>query len=78
MVNDKAITPDMLKAVGLDINSATDRALLSQTISSPAVVARGFVKPYPNFPSTQTLRQAISPFPEYTSMLRLWVPIGST
>ena len=78
MVNDKAITPDMLKAVGLDINSATDRALLSQTISSPAVVARGFVKPYPTFPSTQTLRQAISPFPEYTSMLRLWVPIGST
>jgi hypothetical protein len=42
------------------------------------VVARGFVKPYPTFPSTQTLRQAISPFPEYTSMLRLWVPVGST
>ena len=78
MVNDKAITPAMLSAVGLDINSATDRALLSQTITSPAVVARGFVKPYPTFPSTQTLRQAISPFPEYTSMLRLWVPIGST
>lgn len=78
LVNDKAITPAMLSQFGLDINSATDRALLALPIGSPQAAARGLFKPYANFPSTQTVKQAISPYPEYTSMLRLWVPIGDT
>ena len=44
-------------------------ALLQQQITSPAVVAAGFTKPYPNFPNTGSLAQALRPFPQY---LNVW------
>lgn len=43
-------------------------ALLRQPISSPAVIAAGFKKPYPSFPDNQTLAQALRPFPQYLSV----------
>ena len=42
--------------------------LLGQQITSPAVVAAGFSKPYPNFPNTGKLAQALRPFPQYLSV----------
>ncbi len=44
-------------------------SLLQQQITSPAVVAAGFTKPYANFPNTGTLAQALRPFPQF---LNVW------
>jgi hypothetical protein len=79
LTNFDALTPDMLKAVGLDINSAADRTLLNSPISSAAVVARGFKVPYAGFPVTATLAQSLRPFPQFnTGLAPLWAPVGDT
>lgn len=39
--------------------------LLRRRIDDPAVVAAGFRKPYDAFPNSQTLAQALRPFPQY-------------
>lgn len=71
------ITPAMLAKDGLDINSATDRALLRSTITSAAVVARGFKLPYPTFPTGQTLEQALRPFPQFGALAPSYAPLGN-
>jgi Carboxypeptidase regulatory-like domain/TonB dependent receptor len=43
-------------------------SLLQQTITSPAVVAAGFKKPYANFPDNGTLAQALRPFPQFLNV----------
>jgi hypothetical protein len=40
-------------------------SLLQQRIDSPAVIAAGFRKPFPNFPDSQTLAQALRPYPQF-------------
>lgn len=40
-------------------------SLLQQPISSPAVVAAGFKKPYASFPDNQPLAQALRPYPQF-------------
>ena len=40
MNNINALTPERLRAVGLDINNPTDQALLTSQLSSAAVIAR--------------------------------------
>ena len=40
-------------------------SLLQQRIDSPAVIAAGFTKPYPSFASSNTLAQALRPYPQY-------------
>jgi hypothetical protein len=42
--------------------------LLQQQISSSAVAAAGFKKPYPNFPDTGTLAQALRPYPQFLNV----------
>ena len=76
-VSDNGLTASYLAARGIDVNNAADLALLTSPITSPQAVARGFTKPYPSFPSSGTVMQAIRPFPEYTSILRLWAPLGN-
>ncbi len=44
-------------------------SLLQQTITSPAVVAAGYKKPYANFPDNGTLAQSLRPFPQF---LNVW------
>lgn len=39
--------------------------LLRRRIDDPAVIAAGFTKPYAAFPNSQTLAQALRPFPQY-------------
>jgi len=78
MLNLNANTPERLRSFGLDINSAGDRALLLSAINLPAVTARGFRAPYAGFPATQTLAQALRPFPQFTNIPVYWNPMGST
>jgi Carboxypeptidase regulatory-like domain/TonB dependent receptor len=83
--NYNALTFDSLRNLGLDINSATDRALLSARISSPQVIARfpSLANPdtgvYPGFPSTQPLNQALRPYPQWAGISSfLGPPLGVT
>jgi Carboxypeptidase regulatory-like domain/TonB dependent receptor len=39
---------------------------ISSVINDPIVVAAGFKLPYPNFPQTLQLQQALRPFPQYS------------
>ena len=71
------LTPAMLTKDGLDINSAADRALLRSTITSAAVVARGFKLPYAGFPTGQTLDQALRPFPQFGALGPSYAPLGN-
>ena len=71
------LTPAMLSKAGLDINNAADRALLRSTITSAAVVARGFKLPYATFPTGQTLDQALRPFPQFAALGPSYAPLGN-
>jgi hypothetical protein len=80
-----ALTLDDVKRAGLDINSATDRALLNTPISSPAVLARfpQLANPnsvYPGFPASQPLKQVLRPHPQWGAGIPpfLGPPLGDT
>ncbi len=78
-----ALTPEYLQSkYGLDIKSASDRALLASPLSSvqakgPSYAAR-FPTPFAGFPMASTLAQAISPFPQSTGINILYAPLGRT
>ncbi|HWE52992.1 MAG TPA: TonB-dependent receptor [Bryobacteraceae bacterium] len=77
--NYNAITPQILSANGLDINSPTDRAILRAQIGSSAASRFQNKLPYAGFPATSTVAQALRPFPQYSSGLApLWAPQGRT
>ena len=80
LINPNILTADRLKAFGLDINNADDRALLSVPITNAKAVARGFGNlPYPGFPKSSPVSQAIRPYPQFGS-LNNWhySPLGHT
>ena len=79
LLNLNAITPDRLKAVGLDLNNANDRTLLTSLSSSATATARGFNKsPYPGFPAGQTVAQSLRPYPQFTTIPIYWDPLGKS
>jgi hypothetical protein len=48
-------------------------------MNNPAVIARGFKAPYPGFPSTQLLAQALRPFPQFNGTIPVyWDPLGKS
>jgi hypothetical protein len=60
------LTPQVLsQKYGLDVTNPADFSLLTQSISSPSVTARGFTAPYSTFPSGASLAQALRPFPQF-------------
>lgn len=71
------ISNERLRSFGLDINSAADRDLLTSPISSAAVTARGFGKPYASFRDTATLAQSLRPYPQFENVTSLWAPLGN-
>jgi hypothetical protein len=74
-----AISQQRLAAYGLNLNNANDAGLLTQQVGSAAVAARGLnILPYPTFPTTQTLAQALRPFPQFTTINAYWSPLGKT
>jgi hypothetical protein len=78
LVNYNAVDPNRLKALGIDITNAADRTLLSSSITSSVAVARGFTKPYANFPDSGTVLQSLRPFPQYSGIGSMWAPLGKT
>jgi hypothetical protein len=78
LVSYNAVDPVTLKAMGIDITTATDRTLLTSSITSPVAIGRGFKKPYANFPDTGTVIQSLRPFPQYNGIGSMWAPLGKT
>jgi TonB dependent receptor len=83
--NYNAFTPQqLLSQYGLNVQNPADAALLNTPINSPAVIARFpyLANPnnvYPGFPATQTLRQAIRPYPQWDGIPPfLGPPMGDT
>ena len=73
------LSTDYLKSVGLDLNVAADRSLLTSNLSSSAVIARGFGVPYAGYPTNRTLAQSLRPFPFLTSTVApTWAPLGNS
>jgi len=78
MINLNANTPGRLAAFGLDINNPTDQKLLTSPLNSPQVQALGFKPPYPGFPATATLAQALRPYPQFGNITVQGAPLGNT
>jgi hypothetical protein len=90
-LNYNALTPQGLlndrqygDTTGINVQNPTDAALLNTQINSPAVLARfpGLANPnnvYPGFPGTQTLGQALRPYPQWGGIPPfLGPPMGDT
>jgi hypothetical protein len=79
LININAITPQILAAHGLNINSAADQALLTSRLSSATAAARGFsTPPYPTFSTANTVAQALRPFPQFGSISAAHSPLGDS
>ncbi len=77
--NLNAINVNTLAAHNININNPADVTLLSQPLSSAAVIARGFGAPYAGFPLGQTLAQSLRPFPQFSNGINVyWNPVGDT
>jgi hypothetical protein len=77
--NYDALPVGTLKAAGLDITSAADRAILRATIGSTAAGRFQNLLPYSGFPLGSTVAQSLRPFPQFNSGLApLWAPQGRT
>jgi hypothetical protein len=70
----------VLNQVGLGINNPKNLTVLAAPISSPIAQAAGFGGlPYPGFPTTATVAQALRPYPQYGNISNWhWVPDGDT
>jgi len=83
-LNYNALTPAKLAAYGLNIQNPADTTLLNTQINSPNVIARFpyLANPnnvYPGFPATQTLLQALRPYPQWNGIPPfLGPPMGNT
>lgn len=53
-------------------------ALLQRPITDSQVVARGYKKPYADFPDSGTLAQALRPYPQFNSIVDLNAGFGQT
>jgi len=82
-----ALSQGVLQSYGFnDFTSTTDSALLTTTIANltaaqkATLAARGVgLTPYSNFPTTQTVRQALLPFPQYNGLMApTGAPLGKT
>ena len=79
LLNLNAITPDRLKAFGLDATNANDQTLLKSLLNQPLAAQRGFsAPPYPGFPLGQPVAQALRPFPQFTNIGVYWDPLGKS
>ena len=72
-LNYNALTPQQLLADGINVTNKADTTLLNTQINSPAVIARFpyLANPnnvYPGFPATQTLLQALRPYPQWNGI----------
>ncbi len=61
------LTPQILAHYGLNVNNPASLQLLTDQLNSPAAIAAGFGPPYPGFPLTDTVNEAIRPYPQWAS-----------
>ncbi len=78
LVDFNVLSPQRLASFGLDINNATDRALLIVPLNSPQVMAAGFKAPYAGYPTSSTLAQTLRPYPQFGSLGGRWVARGDS
>jgi Carboxypeptidase regulatory-like domain/TonB dependent receptor len=74
------VSPAAFAAFGLDpFHNPADNLLLSQPISTPAIAAKlnGFL-PYPGYSTTNTLINALRPFPQFSTIAVTGSPTGKT
>ena len=75
LLNINEVSQARLASLGLTAASP----LLTMPLDSPQVIAAGLGNaPYPGFPLTQTLAQALRPFPQFTTIESIWDPLGDT
>ena len=69
-----------LNHYGLSLNSAADLQLLGSPLNSSTAIARGFSNPpYPGFPLTASVAQALRPFPQFSNITNMhWAPDGDS
>jgi hypothetical protein len=74
------VSPEVFAHYGLSpYTNATDNLLLGQTIGSTAVVSRvGNVTPYSGYASTNTLINALRPYPQFSTIVVSNSPTGRT
>jgi hypothetical protein len=79
LVSLNALTPERLKAFGLDINNAADRSVLTSRLNSATAISRGFGKaPYSTFALTNTVAQSLRPYPQFGDIGVQWAPLGNS
>jgi hypothetical protein len=74
------VSPAAFAAVGLNpYTNPTDNLLLNSTIGSAAVVQRvGTISPYPGYATSNTLINALRPFPQFSTIAVQNSPTGNT
>jgi hypothetical protein len=79
------ISESLLAKYGFTVGDPNDRALLISQVGNlsaaqkATLAARGFNLPWAAFPATQTVRQAIRPFPQFNTSINPTVaPLGKT
>jgi len=85
LINVNAISMERLASFGLDINNPADQALLKARLDSSLAASRRdptgrtfSTPPYAGFPTSQTVAQALRPFPQFTTITYKWAPLGKT
>jgi hypothetical protein len=79
LIAPNAITPQNLAAYGLSLNNPKDLQILAAPLLSPIAISAGFGPPYPGFPLSATVAQAIRPYPQFGSLTNWhYVPDGDT
>ena len=74
------VSPQAFAAYGLNpYSNATDNLLLNSTIGSSAVINRvGVISPYSGYATTNTLLNALRPFPQFSTIAVQNSPTGRT
>src|ERR1019366_2992044 len=62
----------------IDPTTTAGQTLLNSTFSSGTPQKNGFNLPYPTFPQTLTLAQALRPFPQFGNINVFWSPVGDS
>jgi hypothetical protein len=73
-------TAQSLAAVGLSLSNPADLTLLASPLNSAVAAQRGFSNPpYPSFPRSATVAQALRPFPQFGNITNMhWAPDGDS
>jgi hypothetical protein len=73
------VNPSTFAKYGIDPTTAAGQATLAATLGSAAGKASGVPLPYPTFPLTQTVLQALKPFPQNSNNETIYgAPLGDS